>query len=75
MALDRKTPFEVIDAFIAEIDDAQSLDRVVSALNTQVKRLGFDYFTYWLIWPPEGPRKPLYFSKYPWAYVAKRCNS
>lgn len=61
----RETPFENIDAFIAEMDRTDDVVQLLSVLETQVQRLGFQRFTYWLLWPPEGPRVPLWLTNYP----------
>jgi DNA-binding CsgD family transcriptional regulator len=60
---------EQIDRFIVEIDASRDLDDVFSALRRQTERLGFERFTYWLLWPENGPRRPLYISSYPKDWV------
>lgn len=59
------SPFYEIDKFIKEVDQATDLGQIVDILKEQVQRLGFEYFTYWLLWPSEGPRRPLYLTNYP----------
>lgn len=61
----RRSAFEEIDRFISDMDRAVDLDQILAILKHQVHRLGFENFTYWLIWPSEGARKPLYLSSYP----------
>jgi DNA-binding CsgD family transcriptional regulator len=56
---------ECIDLFIRQVDESTSLDEIKSALETQVRRLGFDKFCYWLIWPPSGPRVQFNITNYP----------
>lgn len=56
---------EHIDCFAADADRANNLEEICIALRKQVERLGFERFSYWLIWPPGGPRRPLYVSSYP----------
>ncbi len=58
-----------IDRFIASIDAARNLEEVFAALRRQIDRLGFERFTYWLLWPADGPRKPFCITSYPadWA--------
>ena len=58
-------PLENIDRFISQIDDADCLDEVRASLEFQMKRLGFDKFCYWLIWPPFGPRISFVLGNYP----------
>lgn len=57
--------FRKIDEFIAHVDRAQTLDAVFDVIRPYVEDLGFERFAYWLLWPPEGPRKPLYVNSYP----------
>lgn len=59
------TPFEEIDSYILEMDRADALDQILGILKKQVLRIGFEKFTYWLLWPSEGPRVPLYLTSYP----------
>lgn len=59
------SPFYEIDKFIKEVDWATDLGQLVEILKDQTQRLGFKYFTYWLLWPSEGPRRPLYLTNYP----------
>lgn len=58
------SPLQHIDSFIAQIDASESLDHILDAFHEQVRRLGFDSFAYWLIWPPSGPRVPLYLTNF-----------
>ena len=57
-------PLYHIDRFISEVEAATSLDQILDAFHFQVRRLGFDSFAYWLIWPPSGPRVPLYLTNF-----------
>jgi len=54
-----------VDKFIADIDASQSIDDVFSALQKHLERLGFKRFSYWLLSPEHGPRRPLFISSYP----------
>lgn len=54
-----------IDTFVREIDSAQYLDDILKIIDKHIRRLGFEFFTYWLLWPKDGPRKPLYLTNYP----------
>lgn len=54
-----------IEEFIGDMDGAATLDHAFLVLRKQVERLGFEMFSYWLLWPPEGPRTPLYVTSYP----------
>jgi DNA-binding CsgD family transcriptional regulator len=56
---------EHIDRFAADADRANNLEDIFVALRKQVERLEFERFSYWLIWPPGGPHRPLYVSSYP----------
>lgn len=58
-----------VEAFIAKMDSAQNLDDIFKALLARIQELEFERFSYWLIWPPEGPIKPLCLTNYPdeWA--------
>ena len=58
-----------IDRFIADIDASRHLDDVFVALRQQMERLGFERFTYWLLCPEHGPRRPIYISSYPQEWV------
>jgi DNA-binding CsgD family transcriptional regulator len=58
-----------IDRFIADIDTSHNLDDVFVALRQQMERLGFAWFTYWLLCPDKGPRRPLYLTSYPGEWV------
>ncbi|MFN4014605.1 MAG: LuxR family transcriptional regulator [Reyranella sp.] len=69
------SPFEQIDAFIRGLDSTTDLTRILALLEAEVQRLGFERFTYWLLWPPDGPRVPLYLSNYPQAWTAHYTQS
>ena len=56
---------ERVESFITAIDEANTLDQILEALDTRLKQIGFTRFAYWLIWPPEGSRKPLWIANYP----------
>jgi LuxR family transcriptional regulator, activator of conjugal transfer of Ti plasmids len=60
---------ERLESFIRDIDEAATLDAILTVLTRQLPVVGFDYFAYWLIWPPEGMRQPLCLTNYPgdWA--------
>ena len=59
------TGLQKVDAFIAAIEDAKSLDEIFQILRPHVEELGFQKFAYWLVWPPEGPRRSIYINSYP----------
>lgn len=65
-----------IDQFIADMDRVDNLEELQVVLRTQIERLGFELFSYQLLWPPEGPRFPLYTTNYPagWTkrYIEKK---
>lgn len=60
---------ERVEDFIRAIDQSTTLVHIFDALVRRLSQMGFEYFAYWLLWPPEGPRKPLYITNYPeeWA--------
>jgi LuxR family quorum sensing-dependent transcriptional regulator len=62
---------ECIDRFIVEIDKAQNLPEVHIILRAEIERLGFQEFSYQLLWPPEGPRRPLYVTNYPTGWTER----
>ncbi len=68
-------PFEKIDKFIQALDTTRDLARILALLEAEVQRLGFERFTYWLLWPPQGPRIPLYLSNYPQAWSSHYTQS
>lgn len=59
-----------IEEFIQDMDQAETLDHAFLILRKQIERLGFQMFSYWLLWPPEGPRVPLYVTSYPAEWTA-----
>lgn len=56
---------ERLESFIRAIDEATTPDQIFDIITKQINHLGFSHFSYWLLWPPEGPRKPLYITNYP----------
>jgi DNA-binding CsgD family transcriptional regulator len=56
---------EYIDRFIEDIEDSRNIDNVFVALQKHLERLGFQRFSYWLLSPEHGPRRPLFISSYP----------
>jgi len=58
-----------LDDFVGAIDDARSLDQVRLVLQSRTRRFGFDNFAYWLLWPKEGRRIPLFVGSYPPEWV------
>jgi len=63
-----------IDRFIADIDASKNLDDVFGALRQHLERLGFERFSYWLLSPENGPRRPIYISSYPKEWVGRYVN-
>jgi DNA-binding CsgD family transcriptional regulator len=65
-----------IDRFIAEAGKARNLEEMFVVLRRQIERLGFDRFSYELMWPPDGGCRPLHITSYPagWIdrYIEKR---
>ncbi len=60
---------DYLESFIKKIDEATTLDDILSLLTERISGLGFTHFAYWLLWPPEGARQPLCITNYPddWA--------
>lgn len=58
-----------VEAFIRAVDEAVGMPSILDILVKYLSALGFEYFAYWLLWPPEGARKPLCITNYPgeWA--------
>jgi len=66
----------LIENFIAEMTAAQTLDDVFAGLRLHVERMGFERFTYELMWPEAPNKRPLFITSYPkdWIkhYVEKK---
>jgi hypothetical protein len=60
---------ERLEEFISAMDMALDFGEVFRVLGDQTCRLGFERFTYWMLWPDEGPRRPFCLTNYPaeWA--------
>lgn len=60
---------ERVEDFISSVSTAKTLEEIFNTLSRSLSRLGFDYFSYLLLWPPEGPRQPLCITNFPpdWA--------
>jgi hypothetical protein len=54
-----------IDSYITEIDETKSLDEILAVLRRQIVHLGFQRFTYWLMWQPNGTRASIWLTSYP----------
>jgi len=70
-----KAPFDEIDSFIEDLNRTSDTARILTLLEGQMKRLGFQWFTYWLLWPSEGPRIPFWLTNYPPAWTAHYTRS
>lgn len=57
--------FEQLERFIGRLERARELQDVHSAIDQQIKLLGFDYFGYQLITNPMGGRTQLYLTSKP----------
>lgn len=68
-------PLENIDRFISQIDESQCLEDIKAALEIQIRRLGFDKFCYWVIWPPSGLRTSFALSNYPVKWLDHYTNN
>ena len=56
---------ERIESFIRTVDEAHTLPLIFDVLATHLTAIGFERFAYWLLWPPNGSRKPLCITNYP----------
>lgn len=54
-----------VEEFIENMNSAKDLDEIFKVLTKRMHELQFERFSYWLIWPPEGPIKPLCITNYP----------
>ena len=71
MALNRSLP-ERVEGVIRDLDAASDLDMVFAVLSKWMGRMGFTNFSYWLLMPPEGPRKPFFITNYPAQWLERR---
>lgn len=63
------TSLGAVDSFIEAIDLADSLDKILSVLQRHLLRMGFEQFTYWLMWQPDGTRASLWLTTYPEEWI------
>ena len=56
--------FNTVNDCLEKFDDAVELDDLLHIFQCQIESFGFQRFTYWVIWPPKGKRKPLYISSF-----------
>lgn len=69
MGRKERTTFEQIDSYILAIDQAHSIDKIAALLQKQVQSMGFDHFTYWLRWPSQEQKRPIFISTYPDSFI------
>jgi len=68
--MSQPSPLGQVDDFIRKVNAAKKHKDVFAALSQQIQNLGFEYFTYKLVWLEEGTsRSPLYYSNYPSFWV------
>jgi DNA-binding CsgD family transcriptional regulator len=60
-----------IDQYISSIGRAESVGQVVEALGSEISNFGFEWFTYEMIVPPEGPINVFYRTTYPEVWTAR----
>lgn len=60
-----------IEDMCEELSGAKDSDAVFSIVREKVSKLGFDRFSYHLVRPPEGPRKPTVMTTYPTAWTER----
>ena len=58
-----------LDDFITEIAGAWSRRQILDALGVQIGQLGFEWFTYEMLVPPEGPHEAFYRTTFPKGFV------
>lgn len=56
--------FHHINEYIERINNADDFNELLVIFQSQIEQLGFNKFTYWMMWPPFGPRRPLYISSF-----------
>lgn len=56
---------ERLEGFISSIDRAETVEAVFLVLQKEVALLGFDYFSYWVIWSPDKAQQSLCITNYP----------
>lgn len=68
MTQDNQLP-DRIETFIEAVGSADNLDKIFHALLRHVQDIGFERFSYWLVWPPTGPQRQICITNYPndWA--------
>lgn len=68
-----------VDRYISEIDHSSNLDDILAVLRRQIVQMGFERFTYWLMWQPNGARASVWLTSYPpdWInyYLDKKMDS
>ncbi|MCL4678901.1 MAG: autoinducer binding domain-containing protein [Alphaproteobacteria bacterium] len=69
MTAKERITFEQIDSFILAIDRATNLDQIPGILEKQIQTMGFDKFTYWLRWPSQEQKRPIFISTYPEKFI------
>lgn len=61
--------FEELDNYIAAINAATDLDEILDILQKQVSAFGFGKLTYWLRWPSQETKRPIFISTYPVEFI------
>ncbi len=75
MTVKSRSTFEELDQFIVAVDQSETLDQILNILQKQIQKIGFDRFTYWLRWPSQESRKPIFISTYPDKFIDHYINS
>lgn len=65
-----KASFDQIDKFVTDLYGTKDAANLRSLIERQMERLGFEWFTYWLLWPSDGPRAPFWLTNYPPKWTA-----
>lgn len=65
----KRLTFEELDDYVFLMDASKDLDDVLKTLQAQIKRLGFDSFTYWLRWANNDTREPIGITTYPEHFI------
>lgn len=70
MALEKsRYSFEELDNYLFDIDSSKNLDEILTVLQKQITKLGFDRFTYWLRWANKENKKPIGITTYPEHFI------
>jgi len=55
---------ERVEMFIKKIDEVSSLDEIFDVLFTGLNTIGFEKFSYWMMFAPDGTKKTMYITNF-----------